>query len=282
MFINWHQTNHFNTMDYTSRKSTDIKMTLILIAVWFYLPTGHGSAVIPTFQSTFDAKCKSMWVKSKQQNSNFKRTTVSLAKLAQADTTQVKDLPPSSFDQSSSFSMGASIMDQSDVCIVGGGPAGLLTAIMLAQKFPAKSIKVMERLPHPPPDPRDLGLWTSDVAKFYLIGLGGRGQRALDKFHVWDGQDGIRQFCTAVVGRRDWTPDSNMDEITDENIGGVERIFVDRPYTTQVLPRDKLVGALYQYILRNHNDQIRIEFGKEVSPVDFGKEDTNRPDVILR
>lgn len=118
-----------------------------------------------------------------------------------------------------------------------------------------KKISVFDRL-GPPPSPTDESVW-SNVAKFYLIGLGARGQRSLAKFGVWDEVEAV---CTSVVGRRDWSPE-------DEE--GIERIFTDRPVTTQVLPRDKLVGVLHQHVLENYPNQIDLNFGYEVTPIDF-------------
>lgn len=147
------------------------------------------------------------------------------------------------------------VMETTDAIVCGAGPAGLLSAIMLAQKYPDRKVSVFDRL-SAPPSPTDDAVW-SDVDKFYLIGLGARGQRALADFGVWDSVEAV---CTAVVGRRDWSPDS------DE---GVERIFTDRPVTTQVLPRDKLVGVLYEHILANYADRITLNHGYEISPIDF-------------
>jgi hypothetical protein len=114
-----------------------------------------------------------------------------------------------------------------DTVIVGAGPAGLLSAIMYAQKFPHHKVKVFERLPNPPPNPSDDDVW-KDVARFYLIGLGHRGQNALSKFNV---MEAVSSVSTAVVGRKDWSPEAD----------GVERLFTNRSYTTLVLPREKLV-----------------------------------------
>ena len=146
-----------------------------------------------------------------------------------------------------------------DTVIVGAGPAGLLTGIMLAQKFPSQKVQIYDRL-SAPPSPTDESVW-SDVAKFYLIGLGSRGQDALRKYGVWGD---VEKVCTTVLGRMDWSPENDSEE-------GVERIFEDRKVNTQVLPRDKLVGVLHQVALERYGDQINLNYGYEVTPEDFGE-----------
>ena len=108
-----------------------------------------------------------------------------------------------------------------------------------------------------PPSPTDETVW-GDVSKFYLIGLGGRGQTSLDRFGVWKE---VEDACTAVVGRKDWTPQSQEP---------TEVIFTDRKYTTQVLPRDKLVSVLHKHIIDNYSDQVEFKYGCEIRNVDFG------------
>jgi kynurenine 3-monooxygenase len=102
------------------------------------------------------------------------------------------------------------------------------------------------------------------VAKFYLIGLGPRGQSALDEFGAWKGV--VEDRCVAVVGRRDWQPGETE---------GTERIFTteEKRVPTQVLPRDKLVGCLHQYILQKYANRIELNYGYEVHPVDFDYRD---------
>ena len=117
-------------------------------------------------------------------------------------------------------------------------------------------IKIYDRLAEPV-SPTDETVWR-DFSKFYLIGLGGRGQTSLAKFGVWKD---VEDVCTAVVGRKDWAPGSEE---------AVERIFEGRKFTTQVLPRDKLVSVLYKHVVDNYSEQVEVNYGYEVRPADFG------------
>jgi 2-polyprenyl-6-methoxyphenol hydroxylase-like FAD-dependent oxidoreductase len=147
--------------------------------------------------------------------------------------------------------------DTADAVICGGGPAGLLTAIMLAQTPGYQRIRLFDRLAAPP-SPDDNAAW-SDVAKFYLLGLGGRGQAALQRFGVWDD---VKQRCIIVRGRRDWSPGGPPD--------GTERVFgPERLVQTHVLPRDKLVSILHQHIVQNYADRIELNYGCGVNPISF-------------
>jgi 2-polyprenyl-6-methoxyphenol hydroxylase-like FAD-dependent oxidoreductase len=84
-----------------------------------------------------------------------------------------------------------------DAIVCGGGPAGLLAAVMVAQTFPGRKVGVFDRL-SPPSSPDDGAVW-DDVAKFYLIGIGGRGQAALKRFGVWDE---VLKRSVPVLGRK--------------------------------------------------------------------------------
>ena len=180
-------------------------------------------------------------------------------------------------------------IQHADAIVCGGGPTGLLTAIMLAQqqqqqhitghaknnqtsssssittnnnnttpRFP--NIQVYDRLSPPIPNPDDTSIWDTNIAKFYLIGLGGRGQLALQYFNLW--YEVVLPRCISVIGRRDWTPSSPIE--------GTETIKpIRNNITTQVLPRDKLVSVLYQYIQQHYPHQITLHSNVEVQPIDF-------------
>mmetsp|Transcript_14518 Transcript_14518/g.20493 ORF Transcript_14518/g.20493 Transcript_14518/m.20493 type:complete len:636 (-) Transcript_14518:149-2056(-) len=149
---------------------------------------------------------------------------------------------------------------QYDSIVCGGGPAGLLAAIMLSQKYgPSHRIAVCERRPATPPSPSDNTVW-SDVARFYLLGIGHRGQRALNKFGVFD--DFVKA-SVAVNGRRDWQPGAT--KVEDGRITPAKKDVVSR-----VLPRDKLVGVLYHHILENYaHANIDLLYGYQVDPISF-------------
>jgi 2-polyprenyl-6-methoxyphenol hydroxylase-like FAD-dependent oxidoreductase len=119
---------------------------------------------------------------------------------------------------------------------------------------------IYDRLP-PPPPPSDLA-YSADISKYYLLGLGHRGQKALRRFDVWKD---VEQASVPVVGRKDWSPGKSREE------DGVVRLSSEKLVETRVLARDKLVGTLLEVIKTRYSDVIELKHGYQVDPVNFGE-----------
>ena len=119
-----------------------------------------------------------------------------------------------------------------------------------------QDIHVYERLPAPAASD-DSSVW-GDTARFYLIGLGGRGQKALQELGAWEP---VKRRSVVVLGRKDWAPGAGVDE-------GVERIFGDdRPYKTTVIPRDRLAGVLREVALDAYAGAITLHYDAQLTAV---------------
>jgi kynurenine 3-monooxygenase len=158
-----------------------------------------------------------------RQRANAFRITASSAVVSEQGEKQASESPPSS------------------TIVVGGGPAGLSTAIMLAKRG-WSGITVLERLPRIPRSD-DFQFW-QDPERSYNIGLNGKGQAVLRSLGCWDRIDAC---CADVVGRMDWTPESDEPK---------EVLLAEkRGYTTKVIQRDRLVSCLYEEL------QVRLLCG---------------------
>jgi 2-polyprenyl-6-methoxyphenol hydroxylase-like FAD-dependent oxidoreductase len=103
--------------------------------------------------------------------------------------------------------------------------------------------------------------YSADISKYYLLGLGHRGQNALRRFDVWND---VKEASVPVVGRKDWSPGKSAEE------DGVVRLSSEKLVETRVLARDKLVGVLLEVIKTRYSDVIELKHGYQVDPMSFG------------
>ena len=144
-------------------------------------------------------------------------------------------------------------------------------------------VHLYERREEIPPSPTDVEIWSStNIAdRYYLIGLGGRGITALQRFGVWKDVEAV---SIAVPGRKDWTTKKSKNKDGEESEyvdDGIEKMLTDRKYMTHVLPRDKLVSVLHKHINDKYSDRVTMHYGYDIQPVDFdyGTEDEDDVDT---
>lgn len=148
------------------------------------------------------------------------------------------------------------------VCIIGAGPSGLATAIMLARRG-YKQVRVFERLSEPlPPDSPEWVDFTRE--RSYNIGLSGRGQKALREIAV---MPAVEKFCADVIGRKDWSPESKED-------APQERVYTTKSYTTKVIQRDRLAAALLSELRSNpeYAEAVTVKFNTQCQRVDLTRD----------
>mmetsp|Transcript_35322 Transcript_35322/g.56749 ORF Transcript_35322/g.56749 Transcript_35322/m.56749 type:complete len:570 (-) Transcript_35322:2874-4583(-) len=137
--------------------------------------------------------------------------------------------------------------------VVGGGPAGLACAIMLARRG-WTNIEVWERLPRPPAP--TAGEW-GDPNRSYCIRISGRGQVALARLGC---TERVLTYCKGVNGRMDWTP---------ENPEGRQTLTQGRKYVSQVIQRDRLVACLLEEVEEKHAGAIQVMHGVACTNVEW-------------
>jgi len=149
--------------------------------------------------------------------------------------------------------------------IVGGGPSGLATAIMLARRG-YKDIHVYEKLDvPPPPDSEEWG----DINRSYMLGIGGRGQCALNKMELLDK---IKKYCMTVNGRMSWNANQIEPKISE---------FSDRKYKACTLARDRLVACLLEEISEKYAEQISLNYNFDCTDIKWQLEKSPKVQLTI-
>jgi kynurenine 3-monooxygenase len=157
-----------------------------------------------------------------------------------------------------------------EVVVVGSGPIGLATAIMLARRG-VRQIQIFDQLPEPP-RPDDKNFWGSFRSeRSYNIGLSGRGQRALTLLGV---MPRVNKYVAPLYGAVFWTPSTPPDKPSVESITG-------RRYRTACIERDRLVGSLLEEVRENYSDRISVTFDTKLTKAHWQNQNTDQEQVVL-
>lgn len=144
-----------------------------------------------------------------------------------------------------------------EVVVIGSGPVGLATAVMLAQQG-VPSIKVFDQLNEPPKydDSTFWGTFKSD--RNYNLGLGGRGQTSLKKLGLFETvQSATARLHAAVL----WDPKTPPEKPKVTNL--------HNRYQTLCIERDRLAGCILHDIERKYSDQIKVQFNTRCNSVSW-------------
>ena len=150
--------------------------------------------------------------------------------------------------------------------VVGGGPAGLATAIMLSQ-LGWKDVRVVDRLP-PPAPPAD-AVYADAPERSYNLGVSGRGQKFLDSVGVLDK---VRSFAAPNFGRMVW------DEQGNESVT-LRPEIAEEAYQAFCIQRDRLTAVLLEECARY--GEISISHEVEVLAIDWPQGKSGGPAVRL-
>jgi len=155
--------------------------------------------------------------------------------------------------------------------IIGSGPTGLATAIMLARRGYV-GIQVFDKLPEPAP-PGDSSYVSQLGERSYNIGLSGRGQRALKELDV---MGTIENFSCDVVGRKDWAPGVAINEAK-------EMVYTGKSYTTKCIQRDRLSACLLMELRNKYSHAVQVRFDTNCDKIEFagGEKDGEEERVRL-
>ena len=139
--------------------------------------------------------------------------------------------------------------------VVGAGPAGALTAIMLAQR--GWRVNLYDALLPPPP--------ASDAAwgageRSYQLGLNGRGQKALREFGCMERVD---TFAASVNGRLSFAVDTSAGApaFSETRFKPPGTPGAEKSYVTRVMQRDRLQAVLLEEAAERYGDAIRVTHG---------------------
>lgn len=140
--------------------------------------------------------------------------------------------------------------------VVGGGPAGLLSAVALARR--GWRVVVYEK--GGPPPPADDACWGAGE-RSYQLGINGRGQRALRRFECFDR---VAANAAVVRGRLSIGGDGSTSatRLIPPGEPGAEKTYV-----TRVLQRDRLQACLLEELGERYPEKVEVLFDAECGAV---------------